>query len=290
MNHTGSNVRRVRLLGLLMLAVLVLAGSCQAQPKEYNSKNVLIITSEIRGDEEYYTFKNLETYDITVTMNFSHMQNVQSSVRMPYTRSLAGGETVVHPFKLTLKNRSAGWNYRFAFHWIPGNVAGRHNDSYTYRLPYPSGKSFLVLQGFNGRFSHFGNDQYCIDWDMPVGTPVLASRGGVVTGARGIHDGSGTDEGYRDRNNYVMIKHDDGTVGEYCHFKMGGVTVKVGQRVSEGDLIGYSGNVGYSTQPHLHFGVYKANDGFSKRTFPIKFKTTSSRREILKERKSYQAP
>jgi murein DD-endopeptidase MepM/ murein hydrolase activator NlpD len=48
----------------------------------------------------------------------------------------------------------------------------------------------------------------------------------------------------------------DGTAGlwaGYCH--LSAVSVKVGQRVSKGDLVGISGNTGFSTAPHLHFQI-----------------------------------
>ena len=48
-----------------------------------------------------------------------------------------------------------------------------HNDDYVYRLPYSSGSSFSVGQGYFGSFSHEG--KYAIDWTMPIGTPIYAA-------------------------------------------------------------------------------------------------------------------
>ena len=58
--------------------------------------------------------------------------------------------------------------------------------------------------------------------------------------------------------NYVVILHSDGTTGEYYHLKYKGVAVSRGQSVQQGQLIGYSGNTGFSSLPHLHFGIYVA--------------------------------
>ena len=44
-----------------------------------------------------------------------------------------------------------------------------------YALPYAVGKSYRVLQGNGGKFSHFGQDKYAIDWSMTEGTPVHAA-------------------------------------------------------------------------------------------------------------------
>ena len=51
-----------------------------------------------------------------------------------------------------------------------------------------------------------------------------------------------------------MIKHNNGLNTMYAHLSQIGVSE--GQQVSTGDVIGYSGETGYATGPHLHFGVY----------------------------------
>jgi murein DD-endopeptidase MepM/ murein hydrolase activator NlpD len=53
--------------------------------------------------------------------------------------------------------------------------------------------------------------------------------------------------------NWILLQHDNGLDSTYFHLSQ--ILVKKGQRVKVGDLIGYSGNTGYSTAPHLHIGV-----------------------------------
>jgi len=57
--------------------------------------------------------------------------------------------------------------------------------------------------------------------------------------------------------NEIVIKHSNGEFTDYCHLKHKGVLVKPGQKVKAGDIIGYSGNTGWSIKPHLHFVVFK---------------------------------
>lgn len=84
-----------------------------------------------------------------------------------------------------------------------------------------------------------------IDYACPVGTPILASADGLV-----VQSGwDSTGYGY-----CVIIKHETNAT-LYAHLKM--VTVKVGQRVKQGEVIGYSGSTGKSTGPHLHFEARK---------------------------------
>jgi murein DD-endopeptidase MepM/ murein hydrolase activator NlpD len=95
-----------------------------------------------------------------------------------------------------------------------------------------------------------------IDYRAAKGTPVHASVGGIVVHAgRHIYKrGWGLAFGI-----HVIVDNErfpDGTAGlwaGYCHLSK--VSVKVGQRVSKGDLVGISGNTGNSTGPHLHLQI-----------------------------------
>ena len=60
---------------------------------------------------------------------------------------------------------------------------------------------------------------------------------------------------YKSYGEYIMIKHSNGTVTLYGHLKAGSRKVKVGQKVSKGQVIGTVGSTGNSTGTHLHFEV-----------------------------------
>ena len=82
-----------------------------------------------------------------------------------------------------------------------------------------------------------------VDLAGPEGTPIYASRSGTVTIARYSNSA-----GF-----YVTINHGDGFSSVYMH--MTNYVVSVGQKVSQGQLIGYMGSTGISTGSHLHFGI-----------------------------------
>ncbi len=84
-----------------------------------------------------------------------------------------------------------------------------------------------------------------VDLSAPQGTPIIASRSGVVTTASYEAGGAGY---------YVNINHMDGFVTRYMH--MTHFIVSPGQNVSAGQVIGYCGATGAATGPHLHFSVY----------------------------------
>lgn len=86
-----------------------------------------------------------------------------------------------------------------------------------------------------------------LDIAIPVGTPLYASHSGVVT-VSGVHNGKWG--GYGE---YIIIEGPDYKT-LYGHLSIRGVTV--GEEVKAGQRIGYSGNTGNSTGPHLHYEIY----------------------------------
>jgi len=163
---------------------------------------------------------------------------------------------------------------------------------YIYGLPYPHGLTFSVLQGFHGSFSHRGSNEFAVDFDCPVATPVLATRPGVVVVANAAAQGSGTTPEFLDykRTNFVLIRHDDGTLGEYMHLSPSGIGVTPGQRVERGQQLALSGNTGYSSTPHLHFQVMTAaEDGITARSFPFEMAVAPRRVEAPMQGQRYAA-
>lgn len=104
--------------------------------------------------------------------------------------------------------------------------------------------AFAASGAYNGK-GHNG-----IDLAAPIGTPLYAALTGTVIGT------GNTDSvrGCYSFGKWVMIKHANGLNTMYAHLSQMNVTE--GQTVGTGALIGYSGETGYATGPHLHFGVY----------------------------------
>jgi len=87
-----------------------------------------------------------------------------------------------------------------------------------------------------------------MDFRATIGTPVLAAEDGEVMAVG--------DNGNVQYGKYILIKHSNNLATLYGHLSR--QIVKSGSTVKRGQVIGYSGNTGYSTGPHLHFGVYWA--------------------------------
>lgn len=99
-------------------------------------------------------------------------------------------------------------------------------------------------QVYNGK-GHNG-----VDFGVPVGSEIFSARTGKVLGT-GDTDLACKGASY---GKWVLVQHDNGLSTLYAHLSL--IKVSPGQQVVTGELLGYSGNTGYSTGPHLHFTVY----------------------------------
>ena len=107
----------------------------------------------------------------------------------------------------------------------------------------------IVSQGLHG--------YNAVDLAAPVGTPIMASAGGVVI----ISKVGGWNGGY---GNYIVISHPNGTQSVYGHESRN--YVSVGQTVTQGQIIGLVGKTGEATGPHLHFEIRRARNDFATPT------------------------
>lgn len=158
-----------------------------------------------------------------------------------------------------------------------------YDTSYVYSLPFETGKAYLLIQGPNSSFSHKGELSY--DFKMKVGSKICAARDGIVIGMREDSDKRGLKQKNLNDGNYLIVLHPDSSIAYYWHLKQDGVLVTIGNEVKKGQIIGLSGNTGYSAFPHLHFQVFN-KDG---NEILVRFATKSSVR-YLKPGKWYKNP
>lgn len=148
---------------------------------------------------------------------------------------------------------------------VPGapGAAARDVD---YGLPLRLA-SVRIGQPPQGRFSHTDSENlHAVDFAAPIGTPVVATRGGTVMQAQDrFRDGTGRP----DEANLVRILHSDGSMAVYAHLQHGSLAVVPGERVAAGRMLARSGNSGYSSGPHLHFAV-QTNAGLGLASVPVR--------------------
>jgi murein DD-endopeptidase MepM/ murein hydrolase activator NlpD len=164
-----------------------------------------------------------------------------------------------------------------------------------YILPYAANTFHLVWRTTSHHNAGNGGvGLYAIDIEMPIGTPLVASRAGKVVAVRD-HFPDGNDKDLEE--NYVMVQHDDKTVARYIHLTQGGALVKLGEAVRQGQRIALSGNSGQTGGPHLHFDVQTCGPNLPPaynalpcgKTVPINFRNTEKNSCGLISNRKYRA-
>jgi murein DD-endopeptidase MepM/ murein hydrolase activator NlpD len=169
-------------------------------------------------------------------------------------------------------------SFSYNFKSVMGDVNARYDRSAVYDLPFQKGKAYKLFQGYNGRFSH--QHENALDFTMPEGTELLAAREGLVVQIIQNNTESCPREECKKYNNYITIMHPDGSFANYTHIKLNGARVRTGDAVKRGDLIGFSGNTGWSSGPHLHFACFVA--GLDKRnTLETKFRINNGDHAVV---------
>ncbi len=228
------------------------------------------IDSETKGEKVNIFVRSLVSWEITMILDVE-TENMKATGRLPLTESYKG-LTKTKVVSLWIDEPNEGWAFSFSVKWIQGDFKAEHQRGFAYELPYSKGEEYLVGQGYLGNVTHQG--KYAIDWDMPIGTSVRAARAGIVVDLVEEFTEGRPDPALKTRANYVKIRHSDGTIGNYVHLAPGGVSVRIGESVSAGQVVGHSGNTGFTSGPHLHFEVYSATRDLGRRTIPVEFNTS----------------
>ena len=225
------------------------------------------------GGYEVYA-ENGNVYSVTAILRFVNAKNLAFGAGRSVTVELpAKGTALVRSLTPLERGRPAAFGLKMTM--AMGLVSARHDDSVAYRIPFAAGRTVTVTQGYGGQATHRGASTYAVDFEAPVGTPIYAARGGTVVAAESGNDRVGYDKSFSRYANYILIEHEDHTFAEYAHLKQHGVVVAVGRQVRAGEHIGYSGNTGYSSGPHLHFEVLKVDDAAkgSTMSIPVRMKS-----------------
>ena len=217
------------------------------------------------------TFINAAGGPVSVEVSFDEALNVRTEPPLP-TRIVLGPRSETHALHIVAVNPDAGFGYRLRYRCMPGDYRAKPDDGARYQLPVLTDRQFRIAQAFGGKASHTDpQNYYAVDIGMPVGTPVLAARDGVVMTVDNDFYGAGLDMAkYGDRANNVRIVHADGTMAVYAHLQLESARVQVGDHVHAGQVLALSGDTGYTTGPHLHFCLQR-NAGMELVAIPFRF-------------------
>jgi murein DD-endopeptidase MepM/ murein hydrolase activator NlpD len=224
-----------------------------------------------RGQDIELIAYNLQDYPVTYTLQV-RSRFLQVEAPNPVTATLSPRARNAAMY-LHGEQNIAEPAYSIQLDWTVGDMDANHDDDHLYAFPYAAGRRYRILQGYGSRFSHTGREEFAVDFDMPVGTPVHAARDGVVARKVDENDKGCWDDGCGQYANFIVVLHNDGTTGEYYHLQKNGALVNAGDSVARGQKIGYSGNTGHTALPHLHFAVYRAASWGQTQSIPVRFQS-----------------
>jgi murein DD-endopeptidase MepM/ murein hydrolase activator NlpD len=170
------------------------------------------------------------------------------------TKRYAGNDLIGYGPVTAARFTHRGTTYQAFRHEMPDGRAGYYAANGT-----PLRKQFIksplkfsrVTSGFTKKRFHpvlkYFRPHYGIDYGAPIGTPVMTTADGVVIEAR-YKAGEG---------NFIRVRHSSRVDTCYLHLSRYAKGLKVGTRVTQGDVIGYVGMTGLATGPHLDYRVWE---------------------------------
>ncbi|MFA6314942.1 MAG: peptidoglycan DD-metalloendopeptidase family protein [Candidatus Paceibacterota bacterium] len=195
---------------------------------------------------------------LTTTAEQNQLLKQTNQSESSYKKMLAAKKAEAEAFEKEIANLETQLNILINPSSIPHTGSGV--------LSWPLANIFITQYFGNTAFAtanpqiYNGKGHTGVDFRATIGTQVKSALAGEVIGL------GNTDlyAGCASYGKWVMVKHNNGLSTLYAHLSLH--SVKVGDMVETGTLLGYSGNTGYSTGPHLHFGVY-ATEGVRLQKF-----------------------
>jgi murein DD-endopeptidase MepM/ murein hydrolase activator NlpD len=235
------------------------------------------VTYEFRGRTVELVAANPSYVPIELTLEFRTIRGVEFPDPDDDLRWVVPPRSDTLLMALDLLENATAPFLEFQYRYLAGDPNARHRPAQPYRAPFAAATHHPITQAFPQVATHTTRDsQYAVDIAMPIGTDVMAARGGVVFDVAASNFSGGLDPA-RDgpRANVVRILHDDGTYAIYAHLNTNTIRVRPGDRVQRGQYIADSGNTGFSSGPHLHFAVVR-NAGMRIESVPVTFEGSNA--------------
>lgn len=224
-----------------------------------NVRNLKIIKADLEGkqaqrEQERNALLNLKT-ELSDRKKVAEQNKKEQSALLTQTNNQESTYTKLLKQKIALKEsfekELSDYESTLKFILDPSSIPPRGTKVFSMPLD-----KVVITQKFgktssSGRLYASGTHNG-VDFGTPTGTQVKAVLAGTVIGT-GDTDIACPGASY---GKWVLIRHNNGLATLYAHFSL--IKATTGSTVNTGDLIGYSGNTGYSTGPHLHLTAFVA--------------------------------
>jgi murein DD-endopeptidase MepM/ murein hydrolase activator NlpD len=220
------------------------------------SERTRIYSEVISADSVLLKMNNDLSVPVSVklVLNLINIQDNGAYSVLAVIPAKASGYTIA---RFRKKNGMLPYTLNYTWKIVLGDYTKTADAAYAYSFPFLKNGNYPITQGPDGAFSH--HDMFAYDFQMPMGTPVVAARDGIVALIKTDSSVGGADKAYIDDANFISVYQEDGSIANYFHLSKNGSMVEEGQRIKKGDIIGYSGNTGFTSGPHLHFEVVQPN-------------------------------
>ncbi|MCF7815690.1 MAG: peptidoglycan DD-metalloendopeptidase family protein [Candidatus Pacebacteria bacterium] len=245
-----------------------------SQIRRVISDEVKLLTSrEILLEEKYSSTNKKRGTLVNLKDQYSDQNSVLIENRTEKSKLLSATKNEEASYQKLLKDKEAArekilkelrdFEAKLQFILDPNTIPTRGTVVFNWPV-----ENYVITQLFGGtefakqNASVYGGRAYHpgVDFGVPRGTKIFAPLSGTVR-ATGDTD---LVQGCYSWGKWTLIDHANGLSTLYAHQSL--QSVVPGQQVKTGEVIGYSGNTGYSTGPHLHFTVY-AKAGVTVRKF-----------------------
>jgi len=175
----------------------------------HTRRNSVLISTEKKGDGYDFFAENFNIYTVTIKLDLKEQSNIKLDKRTPLYFELPAksSKKVLH---VSIKNPRKTSSFHSSYSWRIGSAWAKHSDVY-YHIPFKKGSKIRISQGFNGKTSH--KNKFAIDFAVDIGTPIYAARGGTVVAFESSHNRGKFDRRYSKYANYLIIEHNDKTLG-----------------------------------------------------------------------------
>jgi hypothetical protein len=165
----------------------------------------------------------------------------------------------------------------FEGQWLTINGGTDRKASHSWILPTQRyAYDFLIMD--KNENTHSGDNKVLENYYC-YGQDILAPADGEIVKLMIKHpnssvfgNGSAECKAHDIRGNYITIKHNENEYSTIAHIKPNSITVKKGQKVTQGQIIARCGNSGNTSEPHVHFQVSNGKSFFTSAGLPIRFK------------------